>query len=321
MPNTVPATTVNKVCSSGLKAVVFGMQQIALGYADCVVAGGFESMSNVPHYLERTNSAAKIGHKQMNDGLVKDGLWDVYNDFHMGNAAELCATQHQVGRKEQDDYAVQSYQRADASEKQNLFKDEIAPVKITGKKPTDPVVEVTVDEDVSKVNFAKIPTLRPVFQKDGTVTAANASNINDGAAALVLVSGKKAKELGIKVLAKVLSFADAAHEPEKFTTAPAKAIPLAISRAGLKASDIEYYEINEAFSVVALANMKLLNLSGDNVNVLGGAVALGHPLGCSGARILCTLINVLNQKNAKYGCAGICNGGGGASAMVIERIA
>jgi acetyl-CoA C-acetyltransferase len=320
LSNSVPCTTINKVCSSGLKAVSFAAQQIALGYANIVVAGGFESMSNVPHYLERNSSAAKIGHKQVNDGLVKDGLWDVYNDFHMGNAAELCAKEHQVGRKEQDDYAIASYQRADASIKANLFKDEIAPVKISGKKPTDPVVEVLVDEDVSKVNFSKIPSLRPVFQKDGTVTAANASNINDGAAALVLVSGKKAKELGIKVLAKVLSFADAAHEPEKFTTAPAKAVPLAISRAGLKASDIEFYEINEAFSVVALANMKLLNLTGENVNVLGGAVALGHPLGCSGARILCTLLNVLNQKNARIGCAGICNGGGGASAMVIERI-
>lgn len=318
LPNTVPGTTVNKVCASGMKAIMLGAQSIMLGDNDVVVAGGMENMSAVPYYLDKARNGYRLGHAQMIDGLVKDGLWDVYKDYHMGSAAELCATECKISREEQDTYAIESYKRSQEAWAKGLFKSEIVPVTIP-VKGKDPVV-VSEDEEYKKVDFNKIPSLRPVFDKNGTVTAANASTLNDGAAAVVLMSKEKAEALGIKPLAKIRSFADAQQAPEWFTTAPAKALPRAIEKAGLKMSDVEYFEINEAFSVVALANNKEMNLDSSKVNVLGGAVSIGHPLGCSGARIIVTLINVLQQKNAKIGAAGICNGGGGASAIVIERI-
>lgn len=318
LPNTVPGTTVNKVCASGMKAIMLGAQSIMLGDNDVVVAGGMENMSAVPYYLDKARNGYRLGHAQMIDGLVKDGLWDVYKDYHMGSAAELCATECKISREEQDTYAIESYKRSQEAWAKGLFKSEIVPVTIP-VKGKDPVV-VSEDEEYKKVDFNKIPSLRPVFDKNGTVTAANASTLNDGAAAVVLMSKEKAEALGIKPLAKIRSFADAQQAPEWFTTAPAKALPRAIEKAGLKMSDVEYFEINEAFSVVALANNKEMNLDSSKVNVLGGAVSIGHPLGCSGARIIVTLINVLQQKNAKIGAAGICNGGGGSSAIVIERI-
>jgi len=313
-----PCTTVNKVCASGTKAIIFGAQSIMLGDNDVVVAGGMESMSNVPYYLEKARTGYRLGHGQVIDGIVKDGLWDVYNDFHMGNAAEICAETCKITREQQDEFAIESYKRSAASFEKGLFKDEIVPVEIPQRKG-DPVI-VEEDEDYTKVKFDKIPSLKPVFKKDGTVTAANASSINDGAAALVLMSKEKAEELGVKPIAKILSYADAAQDPEWFTTAPAKAIPKAIEKAGLKPEDIDYYEINEAFSVVSVANNKELNLDTSKVNVNGGAVALGHPIGCSGARIVVTLLSVLKQNNGKIGVAGICNGGGGASALVVEAV-
>lgn len=318
IPNTVPGTTVNKVCASGMKAIMLGAQSIMLGDNEVVVAGGMENMSAVPYYLDKARNGYRLGHAQMIDGLVKDGLWDVYKDYHMGSAAELCATECKISREEQDAYAIESYKRSQEAWAKGLFKSEIVPVTIP-VKGKDPVV-VSEDEEYKKVDFNKIPSLRPVFDKNGTVTAANASTLNDGAAAVVLMSKEKADALGIKPLAKIRSFADAQQAPEWFTTAPAKALPRAVEKAGLKMNDIEYFEINEAFSVVALANNKEMNLDPSKVNVLGGAVSIGHPLGCSGARIIVTLINVLQQKNAKIGAAGICNGGGGASAIVIERI-
>ncbi|MFN8153567.1 MAG: acetyl-CoA C-acyltransferase [Bacteroidia bacterium] len=318
IPNTVPGTTVNKVCASGMKAIMLGAQSIMLGDNDVVVAGGMENMSAVPYYLDKARNGYRLGHAQMIDGLVKDGLWDVYKDYHMGSAAELCATECKISREEQDAYAIESYKRSQEAWAKGLFKSEITPVTIP-VKGKDPIV-VSEDEEYKKVDFNKIPSLRPVFDKNGTVTAANASTLNDGAAAVVLMSKEKAEALGIKPLAKIRSFADAQQAPEWFTTAPAKALPRAVEKAGLKMSDVEYFEINEAFSVVALANNKEMSLDSSKVNVLGGAVSIGHPLGCSGARIIVTLINVLQQKNAKIGAAGICNGGGGASAIVIERI-
>lgn len=318
LPNTVPGTTVNKVCASGMKAIMLGAQSIMLGDNDVVVAGGMENMSAVPYYLDKARNGYRLGHAQMIDGLVKDGLWDVYKDYHMGSAAELCATECKISREEQDAYAIESYKRSQEAWAKGLLKSEIAPVTIP-VKGKDPVV-VSEDEEYKKVDFNKIPSLRPVFDKNGSVTAANASTLNDGAAAVVLMSKEKADALGIKPLAKIRSFADAQQAPEWFTTAPAKALPRAIEKAGLKMSDVEYFEINEAFSVVALANNKEMNLDPAKVNVFGGAVSIGHPLGCSGARIIVTLLNVLQQKNAKIGAAGICNGGGGASAIVIERI-
>lgn len=318
LPNTVPGTTVNKVCASGMKAIMLGAQSIMLGDNDVVVAGGMENMSAVPYYLDKARNGYRLGHAQMIDGLVKDGLWDVYKDYHMGSAAELCATECKISREEQDAYAIESYKRSQEAWAKGLLKSEIAPVTIP-VKGKDPVV-VSEDEEYKKVDFNKIPSLRPVFDKNGSVTAANASTLNDGAAAVVLMSKEKADALGIKPLAKIRSFADAQQAPEWFTTAPAKAMPRAIEKAGLKMSDVEYFEINEAFSVVALANNKEMNLDPEKVNVFGGAVSIGHPLGCSGARIIVTLLNVLQQKNAKIGAAGICNGGGGASAIVIERI-
>jgi acetyl-CoA C-acetyltransferase len=317
LPDEVHCTTINKVCASGMKSIIFGAQTIMLGDNDVVVAGGMENMSMVPHYLEGRNGM-KLGNITVTDGLVKDGLTDVYNNYHMGNAAELCATDCKISREEQDAYAIESYKRSAAAWQAGRFNDEIVPVEIPQKKG-DPVL-FKEDEEYKNVMFDKIPGLKPVFQKEGTVTAANASTLNDGAAAVVLMSKEKAQELGIKPIAIIRGYADAEQAPERFTTAPAKALPRAIQKAGLKPEDIQYYEINEAFSVVALANNRELKLDASKVNVNGGAVSLGHPLGASGARIIVTLINVLKQNKAKYGAAGICNGGGGASAMVIENV-
>jgi acetyl-CoA C-acetyltransferase len=314
----VPCTTVNKVCSSGMKAVMQAAQAIKCGDADVVIAGGMENMSSVPHYIPNSRTGYKFGHGQLIDGLVRDGLTDVYNDVVMGNCAEICAKEMNFSREEQDAFAIESYTRSAASTKAGKFKNEIVPVEVPQRKG-DPIV-VSEDEDITKVDFNKVPQLRPAFDKNGTVTAANASALNDGAAAMVLMSAEKAAELGLKPLARVVSYADAAQEPEWFTTAPAKAVPIAIGKAGLSKEDIDFYELNEAFSVVGLANMKLLGIDGTKTNVNGGAVAMGHPLGTSGVRILVTLLNVLEQNNGKYGAAGICNGGGGASAMVLERI-
>jgi acetyl-CoA C-acetyltransferase len=277
-----------------------------------------ESMSNVPYYLDKARNGYRLGHGQLTDGLVKDGLWDVYNDYHMGSAAELCAAECHITREEQDAYAIQSYHRAQDAQKAGKFSSEIAPVELKDKKGNATVVDT--DEEPNAVNFDKIPGLKPVFKKDGTVTAANASTLNDGAAALVLMSKEKAEELAIQPLARIIAYADAQQAPEWFTTAPSKAIPLALHRAGLTVDDISYFEINEAFSVVSLANNQILNLDGDKVNINGGAVAMGHPLGASGARIVVTLLNVLQQNKGKFGVAGICNGGGGASAIVIENL-
>jgi len=318
LPDTIPSTTINKVCASAMKAVMLGAQTIQSGANEIVVAGGMESMSNVPFYLDKARNGYRLGHGQVIDGLVKDGLWDVYKNYHMGSAAELCSRDHNISREAQDAFAIESYKRSAAATEAGKFKNEIVPVSIPQRKG-DPMV-VSEDEEYRNIKFDKVPTLAAVFEKEGTVTAANASTLNDGAVALVLMSASKATELGLKPLAKIRGFADAQQAPEYFTTAPAKAIPLAIAKAGLSASDIDYYEINEAFSVVALANNKLLGLDAAKVNVNGGAVSLGHPLGASGARIIVTLISVLQQNNAKYGVAGICNGGGGASALVIERM-
>ncbi|MGV3598143.1 MAG: acetyl-CoA C-acyltransferase [Bacteroidota bacterium] len=318
LPNTVPCTTVNKVCASGLKATMLAAQSIMLGDNDIVVSGGMESMSQTPYYLDNGRYGYKYGHGQTIDGIVKDGLTDVYHNNLMGNSAELCAAKYEISREEQDAHAIDSYKRAAAAWDAGKFDAEIVPVEVVGRKGD--VTLVNKDEEYKNVFFEKIPGLRPVFQKDGTVTAANASSINDGAAALVLMSADKAKELGIKPLAVIRGYADAAQEPEWFTTAPAKALPKAFAKAGVSKDDIDFFEINEAFSVVSVANNKILGLDPAKVNVNGGAVALGHPLGCSGARILVTLVHVLQQNNGRLGAAGICNGGGGASAMVIERI-
>ncbi|MEX0967077.1 MAG: acetyl-CoA C-acyltransferase [Bacteroidia bacterium] len=316
--NTTPCTTINKVCASGSKSVMLGVQSILLGDNDVVVAGGTESMSNVPYYLEKARFGYNLGHGQLIDGLVRDGLWDVYNNFHMGSAAEMCADECSVSREDQDEYAINSYKRTAKAWENRSFKDEVIPVEIAGRKET---VTFSEDEEYRKVKFEKIPSLRPVFKKEGgTVTAANASTLNDGAAAIVLMSREKAEELGVKPLAKIISYADAAKEPERFTIAPAEAIQKALKKASLSLSDIDFFEINEAFAVVSVANNRILNLDPEKVNVFGGAVSLGHPLGASGARILVTLTSVLKQKKGKYGVIGICNGGGGASAMVIENL-
>jgi acetyl-CoA C-acetyltransferase len=313
----IPGTTVNKVCASGMKAVMFGAQSILLGDNDVVVAGGMENMSSVPYYLDKARNGYRLGHGSIIDGLVKDGLWDVYNDYHMGSAAELCAVECKISREEQDAYAVESYKRSAAAYAAGKFKNEIIPMKVEqrGKEP----LTVTEDEEYKNVKFEKIPSLKPAFKKDGTVTAANASKLNDGAAALILMSGEKMKELGLKPLAKIISYADAQLAPEWFTTAPSKALPRAAAKADIDLKKIDYFEINEAFSVVSIANNREMSLDPARVNVNGGAVSLGHPLGASGARILTTLINVLKQNNGKLGAAGICNGGGGASAMIIEN--
>jgi acetyl-CoA C-acetyltransferase len=314
----VPSTSINKVCASGTKAIMLAAQSIALGENDIVIAGGMESMSNVPYYLDKARNGYRLGHGQITDGLVKDGLWDVYNDYHMGSAAELCATECGFSREEQDAFAISSYKRSQAAQTEGKFDSEIIAVEVKDRKGD--VTLINKDEEPFAVKFDKIPGLKPVFQKDGTVTAANASTLNDGAAALVLMSADKAKELGLKPIARILSYADAQQAPEWFTTAPSKAIPLALKRAGKNISDVDYFEINEAFSVVSLANNKELGLNGEKVNINGGAVSLGHPLGASGARIVVTLLSVLSQNKGKIGVAGICNGGGGASAMVIENL-
>ncbi len=314
----IPATTVNKVCASGTKAMMLAAQSIALGWNDIVVAGGMENMSSVPYYLDKARTGYRLGDGQLIDGLVKDGLWDVYNNYHMGSAAELCAAEHHISREEQDAYATESYKRAQAAQSAGKFKNEIIPVEITNRKGEKTFV--TEDEEVHAVIFEKIASLKPVFKKDGTVTAANASTLNDGAAALVLISKEKADELGLKPIAKIISYADAQQAPEWFTTAPAKAIPLALQRANLTINQVDCFEINEAFSVVSIANNKLLKLDPKKVNINGGAVALGHPLGASGARIVVTLLHVLKQNGGKIGVAGICNGGGGASALIIENM-
>ncbi|XP_008782420.1 acetyl-CoA acetyltransferase, cytosolic 1-like [Phoenix dactylifera] len=318
IPNTVVCTTINKVCSSGIKATMFAAQSIQLGINDVVVAGGMESMSNAPKYLTEARKGSRFGNDTLIDGMLKDGLWDVYNDFGMGMCAELCADQHLITREEQDSYAIQSNERGIAAQHSGAFSWEIAPVEVsTGRGKPSRIIDK--DESLEKFDPVKLRKLRPSFKENGgSVTAGNASSISDGAAALVLVSGAKARELGLQVIAKIKGYADAAQAPELFTTAPSLAIPKAISNAGLEASQIDYYEINEAFSVVALANQKLLRLPAEKLNVHGGAVSLGHPLGCSGARILVTLLGVLRHRNGKFGVAGVCNGGGGASALVLE---
>ncbi|MDR6462370.1 acetyl-CoA C-acetyltransferase [Chryseobacterium rhizoplanae] len=313
-----PSTTVNKVCASGMKAVTMAAQAIKAGDADVIVAGGMENMSLVPHYYN-ARVATKLGDIKMLDGMVLDGLTDVYNKVHMGVCAEKCAADYNITREDQDNFAVESYKRSAKAWSEGKFSEEIVPVSIPQRKG-EPVI-FAEDEEYKAVNFDRISTLPTVFKKEeGTVTAANASTLNDGASALILVSKEKMEELGLKPLAKIVSYADAAHEPENFTTAPAKALPIALKKAGLEVSDIDFFEFNEAFSVVGLANNKILGLDAAKVNVNGGAVALGHPLGSSGSRIIVTLINVLKQNNAKYGAAAICNGGGGASAIVIENI-
>lgn len=313
----VPCTFVNKVCASGMKAIMLGAQSIMTGQTEVVVAGGTESMSNIPFYLPKARFGYKYGNGELVDGLQHDGLTDAYDHCAMGVCADNTAKEMSISREDQDNYAISSYRRAADAWSSGKFGDEVIPVEIKDRKGN--ITKVTEDEEFRNVNFDKIPALKPAFSKDGTVTAANASTLNDGASALVLMSSRKADELGLKVVAKILGFADAAQEPLWFTTTPSLAIPLAMKNAGVDAGDVGYYEINEAFSSVALANNKLLGLTADNVNVNGGAVALGHPLGASGARIVTTLINVLGQNNATIGVAGICNGGGGASAMVIER--
>ena len=317
LPNEVACTTVNKVCASGMKAIMMATQDILLGDADVVVAGGMESMSQTPYYVEKARYGYRYGNGQLIDGIVKDGLLNVYDQQAMGVCADLCATEHKISREEQDAFAIESYKRSAAAWAAGKFATEVVPVTVKTRKGD---VMVGEDEEYKNVVFDKLPALKPVFTKEGTVTAANASTINDGAAALVLMSAEKAKELGLKPLARVLSYADAEQAPEWFTTAPAKAVPRAVEKAGLKMSDIHFFELNEAFSVVGLANMKLMDLDPTKVNVNGGAVSLGHPLGCSGARIIVTLINVLKQNGGRYGAAGICNGGGGASAIVIEAL-
>lgn len=318
LPNTIPCTTINKVCASGTKAIMLGAQSIMLGLQDIVVCGGMENMSMIPYYMPKARYGYSYGHGQLIDGLLADGLTDAYNQIPMGVCADKTAEKYEISREQQDAFAIRSYTRSAESTQKGLFKEEIIPVSVPQKKGD--AVLIAEDEEYKKVMFDKIPSLRPVFTKEGTVTAANASTINDGAAALVLVSEDKLKELGLKPLAKIVSFADAAHEPEWFTTAPTKAAPLALKRAGLSLSDIDYFEVNEAFAVVTLAFNKVLEIDEDKVNVFGGAVSLGHPLGASGARIVTTLNNVLHQQGGKRGMAAICNGGGGASALIIEAL-
>ena len=316
--NDVPCTTINKVCSSGMKSIMLAAQTIMCGDNEVVVAGGMENMSNTPHYLADGRNGKKLGDIKISDGMVKDGLTDVYSKVHMGVCAEICAKDMKFSRQEQDDFAIESYNRSRKSWEEGRFQDEIVTVEVPQRRG-DALI-ISEDEEYKNVKMEKIPNLRPVFDKEGTITAANASTLNDGASALILMSAEKAEKLNITPIAKIKSYADASQEPEWFTTAPSKALPIAISKAGLKKDDIDYYELNEAFSVVGLANIKLLNLDPKKVNVNGGAVSIGHPLGSSGSRIIVTLLNVLKQNNGKIGAAGICNGGGGASAMVIELI-
>ncbi|TMI72083.1 MAG: acetyl-CoA C-acyltransferase [Bacteroidetes bacterium] len=316
IPTNVPCTTVNKVCASGMKSIMLGAQSILNGDNDIVVAGGMESMSNIPYYLDKARSGYRLGNGSIQDGILKDGLWDPYKDYHMGNAGELCSSTYNITREDQDAFAKESYTRAANAWKSCYFSKEVTPVTIAGKTP----VTVTEDEEFKKANFEKMPALKPAFQKEGTITAANASKINDGAAAVVLISEKKMKELGLKPLMRIVSFADASQAPEWFTTTPIKAMNNALKKAGLKASDMDFAEINEAFSCVAIVNAKEVGIPMEKLNVWGGAVALGHPIGCSGARITVTLSNILQTNKGKYGIAGICNGGGGASAIIIENV-
>ncbi len=317
IPPTVPSTTINKVCASGMKAVSMAVQAIKSGDAEIIVAGGMENMSQAPHYYSARNGV-KLGNITLQDGMVLDGLTDVYAQAHMGTFADLCATEYNISRQRQDEFAINSYHRSATAWDAGKFNNEVVPVEIPQRNGS--VLVIDKDEEYTNVMIDKIPTLKPVFTKDGSVTAANASTLNDGAAALVLMSADKAQALGMKPLAKVIGYADAAQDPKWFTTAPAKAVPLALSKAGLTLKDVDYFELNEAFSVVGLVNMDLMQLNPDTVNVNGGAVSLGHPLGMSGARIIITLYNVLEQKNGKIGAAGICNGGGGAGAFVIEKM-
>jgi acetyl-CoA C-acetyltransferase len=315
LPTSIACTTVNKVCASGMKSIMFGAQSILLGENDIVVAGGMESMSNTPYYLDKARNGLRLGNGQVLDGILKDGLWDPYNDYHMGNAGELCSTEYRITREEQDAFAIESYTRATKAYQEGYFNNELVPVQTEGKTP----VSVSEDEEYKKANFPKMPTLKPVFVKDGTITAANASKINDGAAAVLLVGEDKMKELGLKPLARIVAFADASQSPEWFTTTPIKAMTNALNKSGLSIGDIDFVEINEAFSCVPIVNAREMAIPLNKVNVWGGAVSLGHPIGCSGARITVTLSSILRQNNARYGMAGICNGGGGASAMIIER--
>ena len=315
--NQVPCTTVNKVCASGMKAISLAAQSIIAGDNEVVVAGGMENMSSVPHYMNARNGV-KLGDIKMIDGMVKDGLTDVYNDTHMGNCAELCAKEKGFSREDQDAFAIESYTRSAAAWKAGKFNGEVIPVEVPQRRG-EPVI-FSEDEEYKAVKMEKIPALRPAFQKDGTVTAANASTLNDGASALILASAEAVAKFGYTPIAKIISYADAAQEPEWFTTAPSKAIPKALAKVGMNVSDIDFWELNEAFSVVGLANTKELGLDPSKVDVNGGAVSLGHPLGSSGSRIIVTLINVLKQNGGKFGCAAICNGGGGASAIIIESL-
>ena len=314
-----PCTTINKVCASGMKSIMIAAQSIKSGEKDIVVAGGMESMSNIPYYLEKARKGYRLGHGQITDGLVLDGLTDVYNQTHMGVCGEICAEEMNISKEEQDNFAIQSYEKSKAAWEAKLFKSEVTPIEIPQRRG-EPIL-VDEDEEFRNINFEKFKKLRPVFKKDGTITAGNASTLNDGAAAIVLMSEEKAKELNIKPIARIISHADASQEPKWFTTSPAKAIPKALKKANLSKEDVDFWELNEAFSVVGIANIKKLDLKPEKVNPFGGAVSLGHPLGCSGARIIVTLLNVLEKKGAKIGGAGICNGGGGASAMIIERLA
>lgn len=316
IPTTVNCTTINKVCASGMKAIMLGAQSIMCGDNDLVVAGGMESMSNIPFYLDKARNGYRLGHGQLIDGILRDGLWDPYNDYHMGNAGELCSTTYKITREDQDNFAKESYGRALKAAEAGCFKKEIVPVEVSGKT----TVMVSEDEEYKKANFDKMGSLKPAFSKEGTITAANASKINDGAAAVVLMSERKMKQLGAKPLARIVSFADASQAPEWFTTTPVKAMQKALDKSGLQVNDIDFFEVNEAFSCVAIINARELNIPTDKLNVWGGAVALGHPIGCSGARITVTLTSILQENGGRYGMAGICNGGGGASALILERV-
>lgn len=313
-----PATTVNKVCASGMKAIMIAANQIMNKEAEIIVAGGMESMSNVPYYLQKHRFGSKLGHAEAQDGIIKDGLWDVYNDFHMGKAAEICAKECNISREQQDEYAIESYKRAIKAHEEGYLDDEVIEMKIKDRKGN--VSKVKMDDELKRVNYDKIPQLRPVFEEEGTVTAANASSINDGAAAVLIMTEERAEDFGLQPIARIVSQASAAKQPEWFTTAPADAIPKALKRANLSKDEVDLFEINEAFSVVALANNDILELDPEKVNIHGGAVSIGHPIGCSGARIIVTLIHALKRTGGTYGCAGICNGGGGASAMVLEML-
>jgi len=315
LPVTLPCTTVNKVCASGMKAIMLGAQSILNGDNDIVVAGGMESMSNIPYYLDKARTGLRLGHGQITDGIIRDGLWDPYKNYHMGEAGELCSAEYRITREEQDEYAKESYTRTIKAYENGYFNNELVPVNISGKVPQ----RISEDEEYKKANFEKMSSLKPAFTKDGTITAANASKINDGASAVVLISEEKMKSLDLKPLARIISFADASQSPEWFTTTPIKAMTNALNKAGMQVPDIDYFEINEAFSCVPIVNAREMNIPKDRVNIWGGAVSLGHPIGCSGARITVTLVSILQQMNGRYGMAGICNGGGGASALIIAK--